>query len=801
MKKFLILSTVLVLTAALLIFFVIYLNDTTECDEHKDYNEDRICDICNKETALNHTTHNDADGNNFCDICGEKFSAEITPDTDTEPNPPSGDCIDKNEDGICDLCGKEIPTSQPPDTTENPDMPCEVCIDGNKDSVCDSCGKQIQISEAPDDTDNEDTPCETCIDKNNDTVCDICNSEIKQKDYPITSVTINGKDITPYVIAYDSSHGENKVLALKIQTLIFDSLGLSLNIIDIGELTDENYIAVKSGARSGGDGFYVKIKGENLEIISEFSNKTVSTGEKYFSDLFKGQSGAVDAVEMTVNVRDIYYKDFGAVGDGIENDYEAIKKTHDYANQYGHSVISESGATYYIGSAAESIIIRTDVNWSDSTFIIDDRDISARERSISIFKIASDYDCVSFDAENEYIKEINNFGALTSDIKRIDLKLGYPALLVIENSNRKNYISYGENENTAPHQKEMIIVDKDGFIDNYTPLTHSYSEVTAITAYRIDDVPITLTGAKFIRKSNAEICDGSYYERNILVCRSNVTLERIRYEVTGESENLYLTNPYTAFLSIINSNNITISNCTLTAHKISYIKNQSSADTPLESYVLSASLSNNITWCNCFQSNFYSIDGITPDTELSDIMKSEYSKNLNYQSSVLSTFTAHKGVYNISIKNSTLTSIDAVGAGTLQIDNSYVYNDVFLNLAEEYGSYWNGDIVIRNSSLLNTKAPTLIGMAWYNRNFGYQTYMPKNIIIDNLSCTNGTSVLIFDNRFSEQSENLLKDSIDGSPNLNKTLPTESIIIKNNTAGLIFSIPDTEYFNNTLFSEE
>lgn len=797
MKRLLLSLVLLLLTTALLVFIILSQDNTDKCTEHKDFNGDLKCDICNEETLLNHTAHEDGNGDNKCDICGNEIEAADNPENNDTPTPPCDACIDENQDNLCDICYKTIEISEPPKE------PCEVCVDVNKDGICDVCENEIEPSESPDGSELPNTPCETCVDENNDWVCDICYSKMQQPDYPVTSVTINGEDIKNHVIAYDSSHNENKLLAIKIQNLFLENLGLSLNILDYNELTDEKYIAIKSAERSGGDGFYIKIEDKNLEIISEFPNKTLAAGENYFSALFENPSETIALNEATENVRDIFYKDFGAIGNGIANDYEAIKKAHDYANLYGHHVVSEKRATYYIGNAPQSIIIRTNVNWSDSTFIIDDKNIDSSDsaRTVSIFTVASDYEVKAFDEENEFIKSINHLGGLTSDTQRIDLKLGYPALLVIENSNRKNYIGYGEDKNSAPYQTETVIIDKDGFIDKDTPIVHDYTEVTRINAYRIDDAPIIISGGTFIRKINNEICKGSYYERNIQICRSNVTLEYIRYEIDSESENNYSTNPYKAFLNIENSNNVTVSNCTVMAHKLSYLQNQDSTVIPLESYMFSVSTSNNITWYNFIQSNFYSIDGITPDTERYGIISCEHSKNLACKNSTFSLFKANTGVYNISILSSTLSGIEVVGSGTLTVEDTYVYNNTLINLTEVYGSYWNGDIIIKNSFINFKSNPTVIGGTWYNHDFGYTTCMPRKITIDNLNALGATSISVFDSRFAEKSTLILKDSIDGEQNLNKMLPPESVTIKNNTAGYIFFMPDTEYFNNTIITED
>ncbi len=75
----------------------------------------------------------------------------------------------------------------------------------------------------------------------------------------------------------------------------------------------------------------------------------------------------------------VTYKMFNAKGDGVTDDYDAIVRTHEYANKYHLPVKADPGATYYIGhmnsdnpSGAE---IRTDTDWGDATFLVDDTHI------------------------------------------------------------------------------------------------------------------------------------------------------------------------------------------------------------------------------------------------------------------------------------------------------------------------------------------------------------------------------------------------------------------------------------------
>ena len=100
----------------------------------------------------------------------------------------------------------------------------------------------------------------------------------------------------------------------------------------------------------------------------------------------------------------VTYEEFGAKGDGITDDFFAIKAAHDYANENGLSVKADGNATYYIHETrkdgeVQSVIIKTDTDWGDAEFIIDDTDISLFPNAPTypmykahIFKVLSDYD-------------------------------------------------------------------------------------------------------------------------------------------------------------------------------------------------------------------------------------------------------------------------------------------------------------------------------------------------------------------------------------------------------------------------
>ena len=82
------------------------------------------------------------------------------------------------------------------------------------------------------------------------------------------------------------------------------------------------------------------------------------------------------------NKNNVTYEDFGAVGDGVTDDFGAMLKAHNFANEKGLPVLGTPGKNYYIFDTTlgtdkvYSIEIMTDVDWQGATITIDDRKLS-----------------------------------------------------------------------------------------------------------------------------------------------------------------------------------------------------------------------------------------------------------------------------------------------------------------------------------------------------------------------------------------------------------------------------------------
>jgi len=414
----------------------------------------------------------------------------------------------------------------------------------------------------------------------------------------------------------------------------------------------------------------------------------------------------------------VRYSDFGAVGDGRTDDTDAIFAAHAFANQHNLTVKADGSATYYIGGKERTAVIRTDTDFGTAHFIIDDTDV--QNRNAPVFRIASGLQ--PFKPEGIPFLKRNQH--------KIDTPLPGPCLFTVTNANVRRYIRFGPNQNNGSPQTDIFIVDKNDNVDKNTPIIWDFDQITEITALPIDETKRTITGGTFTTVANREASKYTYYNRGIVINRSNVLVKGLEHRVTGEGDHGA---PYSGFISISNCSNVTIRNTTLTGHKTYQTIGSAGVAVSMGTYDISVNRALNVTFEHCSQTNDIN------DRTYWGIMGSNYSKNLVYDDCTFSRFDAHMGVANATIRNSTLghQGINAIGSGTFTVENTTIYSRNLINLRSDYGSTWQGEIIIRHCKFIpsgmRTGGGSLIGGSNSGQHdFGYTCYMPERITIENL---------------------------------------------------------------------
>ncbi len=532
----------------------------------------------------------------------------------------------------------------------------------------------------------------------------------------LSDITVNGISVEEYCVVI-SDDAEGALYTNAAQTLCDEIYKASGKKITAANDTDSKAFIINSTLNETN---VLGLKVENGNVyITGCSDAGISRGITAFTDEVllraEGSFDFKDGYEYNKSFSDyVTYEDFGAVGDGKTDDFEAVVKTHEYANANALSVFANETATYYIGGANRTACIMTDTDWSTAQFIIDDTQVE--NRSAWIFNVSPSQGGVSI---------TDKVSLLKSDAENIGANLESKSLVVLTDSNVKRYIRKGANQNSGSNQTDVILVEANGDISPDTPLIWDFDSITSATAYPVDTETLTIKGGRFTTIANNAASEYNYYTRGIQVRRSNTVIDGIYHDIRNEGETGA---PYSAFVSLSCCADVTVKNCTFTGHKKYSTIGSAGTSVTMGTYDIGAATAVNAKFINCNQTN-----DIT-NNDYWGIAGTNYCKNLVYDGCALSRFDAHQGVYNATVKNSVLGhhGIKLIGSGTALIENTTVLSDSFVALRSDYGSTWNGDLIIRNCKFYPTGVAMHIIDAENSEDhdFGYTCYLPRRIEID-----------------------------------------------------------------------
>ena len=529
----------------------------------------------------------------------------------------------------------------------------------------------------------------------------------------------------------------------------------------------------------------------------------------------------------------VYYSDFGAVGNGIADDYKAIAKAHNYANSSPSTrkIVSGTGRFYmgsdyasYIGSTGVSqqgeILIKTDVDWSGAYFIFDDEDITVDDllpdgttlaRSRPIFQL--------------WETSINVSSYFGSGLRAGDTTVPYapgkPMLLQLTDKSSYNWVRIGANASSGNvNIREMILIDAYGNVSSTTPIEWDYTPGSLnVLAYDASLAPITISGldddgniACTIETLSNHGDQRAYlqYHRNITVRRSNVTIKGIDHYLTEIEEQQRQT--YAGIINVLYAYNVTVSDCSFDRQISRY---QTGTTTLLGSYEIGANSAVNISWIRCVEKGFFNPDG---SVTFAGLMGTNYCRNMLFDECFVTSFDAHTAAYNITLRNSTFEHVNFIGGGEAVLENVTIYADAkqtAISLRPDYGSVWRGNFTIKNLDIRYSKASMsymrIFESTYYNQIMGtysngseFTTSMPVNVSIDGLTVTKyGYQVVNGVRSEWDIAVNTIPVYIyygnvynlsDTRGSLNYYMPTKSISVSNTTATIMF--PTGEAFKDT-----
>ncbi len=423
-----------------------------------------------------------------------------------------------------------------------------------------------------------------------------------------------------------------------------------------------------------------------------------------------------EKADMKTSVSVVRYETFGAKGDGRTDDSEAIAKAHAFANEHGLPVCADDKATYYIGGQDRTAVILTDTDFGSARFIIDDT--AVQNIRANIFEVRSALPSI----------KPEGITSLKRNQRKLDVAFPGRCVVQVTNAGVKHFIREGLNQNSGSSQTDVFLVDAGGNVDADTPVQWDFEQVTEVIAYPVDAKILTIKGGRFTTIANAAESKYTYYARGISIKRSSVVVDGLEHRISGEGEHGA---PYNGFISISNCAYVTVRNALVTGRKTYQTIGKANKPVSMGSYGISLTRGVNITLENVSQTNDIH------DRRFWGIMGTNFCRNLLLDRCTLSRFDAHQGVYNATIRNSTIghMGILAIGGGTLLVENTTIKTRHFIGLRPDYGSTWRGEFIIRNCVFAPANPDDAVLISGSNsgaHDFGYPCSMPERVTIENL---------------------------------------------------------------------
>lgn len=419
--------------------------------------------------------------------------------------------------------------------------------------------------------------------------------------------------------------------------------------------------------------------------------------------------------------------------------------------------------TNYAGKNLGSIVIATDTSWNGVNLIIDDDAICNAKGCTCVNSVGvarkHAYNSQSVFVVDEYGSE-NYKESLTGKIKSLNAgatNIGYAPgrkmLVQLVDANKKIYLRYGSNASNGASVTEVILVDEYGNIDPSTPLQWDYATITGATGYAVDADPIKISGLNgesinatfesYVNNSlNISIPHYVSCGRNIAMNRSNATIEGIERFFTEEPANSNVTNKRFAYTFI------TVSLCSKTTIKDMLVINHNSqageSGVGQGSYEFSGGNANAVSWINCVTKNMFSNSksgAVQAYPVYRGLFGTNHIRNMYLKDCYLNSFDAHTGAYNVTLEDTTVEHMNFIGGGKITIKNVIVYTSsqgMAFNLRTDYGSTWKGDIDIDGLTIMYATASsykpariTILKGSYENQYWGFDTYAPQNVKINN----------------------------------------------------------------------
>ena len=471
---------------------------------------------------------------------------------------------------------------------------------------------------------------------------------------------------------------------------------------------------------------------------------------------------------------------------GVKDDYYAIYEAHKCANKYNKEVLVSANKKYNIfkyttTGKLKPITVQTSTDLNNSIIKIHDEGYTYTEDNNNhIYKIFTDENVL----KGTDISNYEDFDDFVDNVFNINkFKNANSVYVQIKNANStpdKVFIRTGENSDAGEPKSDSFKIErgdtkntiKNRLFWDKSDYNFKNNSIESIIISEIPDEQIIFKNAKFVTIVNTSgNLTKKDLKRGISIRSNNTLIDNINhYYVKSDSENdndildEKIPYGYGGFFAFTNSSDIIFTNSKIHATACSQANSTSSYDLSINDVVF-------ITIDNVEMQNFSNVaDNQNPQMVSSDVwgaFSSNRSKNIVISNSKFNRIDAHRGIYILKITDSVIGqgNIELTGAGVSN-DNKVTITRVkvvgtnkFVTLRGDFGSTWNGEINIKDSSIEPLSTQDSISIIrfrplpfnsngnLYLHNFGYDLYIPSVVI-------NGFKVVDSNNNIRNDLSNL-----------------------------------------------
>ena len=399
----------------------------------------------------------------------------------------------------------------------------------------------------------------------------------------------------------------------------------------------------------------------------------------------------------------VNYRMFGAVGDGENDDGVQIKLAHEYACRHRLPVINLTGEFWI--KQTNSIPIKTNVSWGNTTFHIDERH---NQRGVPRFAVLNDEPTHTLELDEETKAAL--LERIRPGVQIIPELAPYAGhLITVQDTEDRIGIRAGYEGNRGWAREELFYVEEEGRIIG--DIAWQFKDFTSVKATPCNDVYLIIEGGGFYLSGDTPESGSTGYHHNGFSIQRSRTIVREQWVGLEKGRRDVSLEPRSGFYSLSGVYDVTLENI----RAMPWEKGRPDKDKAVKhgTYGIGGARMLNCTFRN-----------ITADAGWVSwgVFGTNLNKNFRLENCRLNRIDVHFHCWNLYIKDCSIgfKGISVTGGGDLFVEDTTRHGNSFISFRADYGSRWDGRIRLRGCTLKPSSNGGVSVLNYRMRDFGYK---------------------------------------------------------------------------------